>query len=247
VTLAISDVVGDDLAVIGSGPAVVDPSTWDDAMRALDHFVSPDDQPASVRALLERGRSGEVPDTLKRDEAALERADAHVIASASDAIAGAAAHAAELGYRVVVLTERVTGEARAAAGRWLRTALAEHAAGTPLCVISAGETTVRVRGGGKGGRNQEFALALTDLLAVHTTPLAVASAGTDGIDGPTDAAGALLDVTTSARAAQHGLSAATYLDDNNSYFFFHTLGDLISTGPTGTNVGDLQVLVAPGA
>src|SRR5262249_52787549 len=113
----------------------------------------------------------------------------------------------------------------------------------PACIIASGETTVRVAGRGKGGRNQECALAVADLLADVGGPAVLASIGTDGIDGPTDAAGALADSTTRDRARAAGLSPAPYLDDNNAYAFFDALGDLIHTGPTGTNVGDLQVIL----
>lgn len=112
-----------------------------------------------------------------------------------------------------------------------------------MCVISAGETTVTVRGGGKGGRNQEFALGMINTLSALGPRVAAASIGTDGIDGPTDAAGAIVDSTTAARAVLQGLDADRYLADNNAYAFFDQLGDLIRTGPTSTNVGDLQVIL----
>jgi hydroxypyruvate reductase len=115
--------------------------------------------------------------------------------------------------------------------------------GRPACIVSSGETTVRVTGQGRGGRNQEFALASADLLATTGGPAIVASAGTDGIDGPTDAAGAIADSTTIERAAAAGLAPGRFLSDNNAYAFFDALGDLIHTGPTGTNVGDLQVIL----
>lgn len=240
ITLAISDVVGDDLAVIGSGPGIPDPSTWNDAQAAFDRHVAIADQPASVRALLERGLAGALPDTPKPGDAVTARVEARVIAGRFDAMAGARRAAEELGYEVHVIDGAITGEARVAALAWL------HAAsGRRGCVISSGETTVRVTGTGKGGRNQEFALALAEPLAAQGAEVIAGSVGTDGIDGPTDAAGALVDSTTLARAAAFGLSPATYLNDNNAYVFFDTLGDLIRTGPTGTNVGDLQVLLTP--
>jgi hydroxypyruvate reductase len=157
---------------------------------------------------------------------------------------GAAAEAATRGYRAVVLETPVVGEAREAA----RAHVAEIAqlvkrAGRPLCVISSGETTVRVTGAGRGGRNQEFALAVAGLLPSFGL-VAATSAGTDGVDGPTDAAGAIVDSTTSERAERAGLAPpSTYLNDNNSHAFFDRLGDLLNTGPTGTNVGDLQIFL----
>jgi hydroxypyruvate reductase len=120
---------------------------------------------------------------------------------------------------------------------------AAPATSLPLCVISSGETTVRVTGQGRGGRNQEFALAAVDAVSRLPGAAALASVGTDGVDGPTDAAGALVDSSTAARAAAAGLLPARFLADNDAYAFFHALGDLIHTGPTGTNVGDLQVIL----
>ncbi len=244
ITLAVSDVVGDDLAVIGSGPGVPDPSTWADAVGALDRVVPRDQQPEAVRAAMARGLAGEVPDTPKPGDPAMARVEARVIASRLNAIEGARAAAEQLGYRTIAIERPVIGEARAAAAAWLDEIRELVAVSPRLCVVSAGETTVRVTGNGKGGRNQEFALSLARPLAAQGGLVAAASLGTDGIDGPTDAAGAVVDSTTLSRAAQLGLTEPErYLDDNNSYFFFEPLGDLIQTGPTDTNVGDLQVLL----
>jgi hydroxypyruvate reductase len=238
ITLAISDVVGDDLAVIGSGPGIADPSTWRDAQAAVNRHVPLADQPPSVRALIERGVSGALPDTPKPGDSVTSRVQARVIAGRFDAMAGARAEAERLGYRVKVIDGAVTGEARRAALAWLDGVKSDRG-----CVISSGETTVRVTGRGKGGRNQEFALALAAPLAALGGEVAAGSAGTDGIDGPTDAAGAIVDSTTFGRASALSLHPDAYLDDNNAYAFFDALGDLIRTGPTGTNVGDLQVLL----
>jgi hydroxypyruvate reductase len=165
-----------------------------------------------------------------------------LIGTRREAMTGAAAEAAARGYHVVRLDDPVVGEARIAAVAFVRAALATVAGlERPACIVSSGETTVRVTGHGKGGRNQEFALAGADVLAHAGTPAALASVGTDGIDGPTDAAGALADHTTIERAASVGLEPDRFLSDNNSYAFFDALGDLIHTGPTGTNVGDLQI------
>jgi glycerate 2-kinase len=243
VTLAMSDVVGDDLSVIGSGPAVPDPSTWRDAWEALHRYVPGDEQPRPVRTLIAKGMAGEVPETPKAGDLTVARAQAHVIASRMDAMRGVREAAERLGYRVVTMLAPVTGEARSAAAAWLSAVGDAAQGGAPTCIVSSGETTVRVRGGGRGGRNQEFALALADALPALGDSVAVASAGTDGIDGPTTAAGAIVDATTRARASQRGLAPAAYLADNNSHAFFDALGDLIVTGPTGTNVGDLQILL----
>jgi len=157
---------------------------------------------------------------------------------------GAAAEAASRGYHVIRIDDAAVGEARFAAPSYLRAVLARAAdVARPACVISSGETTVRVTSDGMGGRNQEFALACAGILASQGGPAAAASIGTDGIDGPTDAAGALVDSTTLERARAAGLEPDSFLERNDTYHLFETLGDLIHTGPTGTNVGDLQAIL----
>ncbi len=243
-TLAVSDVVGDDLSVIASGPTVPDDSTFADALDVLSRRDI-DSYPESVVRHIRRGVAGEVEESPKSGDARLARAEAYVIGPQRGAIEGAQRAAEQLGYHVHIVPEPITGEARDSARAHL-TAVSRQlsALPRPLCVISSGETTVNVVGRGKGGRNQEFALAMAPWLATLGAPVVAASIGTDGIDGPTDAAGALVDPTTLARAAAAGLPPAqAYLDDNNAYEFFDRLGDLIRTGPTNTNVGDLQVIL----
>ena len=240
VTFAISVVIGDDLSVFGSGPCVPDSSTWADAVAAVERHGGWDGLPGAVRAVLDGGQRGELPDTPKPGDPRLARATAEVIGGRRQAMAGAAAAAAARGYTPIVADAPVTGEARIAAEVWWQTALAAStAAGRPIAVITSGETTVRVRGGGRGGRNQEFALALVDVLAAHEPCTVVASIGTDGID----AAGAIVDTASAARGAAAGLAAGRALDDNDSYPWLAATGDLVRIGPTGTNVGDLQVLL----
>ena len=243
-TLAVSDVVGDDLAVIGSGPAVADPTTWAMALEVLERRGGRRAYPPAVVALIARGAGGELPDTPKPGDPRLSRTTARVIGSAADAIHAGRRTAESLGYDVAVIAEPVAGEARTAAPAYLGRALAiARGMPPPCCILSSGETTVRVTGAGKGGRNQEFALAMAEPMAVAGAVVA-ASAGTDGVDGPTDAAGALVDPTTIARAARLGLPPpADVLAANDSHTYFRTLGDLIVTGPTRTNVGDLQVVL----
>ena len=241
--LAVSDVIDDDLSVVGSGPTVGDPSTYADALAVVDRRGGRGAFPASVVAWLDRGAASLEPPTAGWP--ALRRADTRVIANRSRALDGGRAEAARRGYDVVVETGPVAGEARSAAAAYARR-LSGHAGLWPrrCCLLSGGETTVRVTGGGRGGRNQEFALALAGPLAMERRPIVVVSLGTDGVDGPTDAAGAVVDVTTIARAAQlGGPGPQARLDDNDAYTFFDPLGDLIRTGPTSTNVGDLQVAV----
>jgi len=242
--LAISDVVGDDPSVIGSGPTVADPSTFADALLMIDRFGGRAAFPRTIVQVLSDGASGARPDTPKPGDPRLARAQTRVIGGRHNAMEGAAAEAKKRGYHVVVLEPAIVGDAREAARAYL-----DQLSGRlthldrPACVISSGETTVRVTGSGRGGRNQEFALTSADTLASFKTA-ALASAGTDGIDGPTDAAGAIADSTTLERARLRGLPPpANYLNDNNSFAFFDALDDLIRTGPTGTNVGDLQVFL----
>jgi glycerate 2-kinase len=246
-TLVISDVVGDDPSVIASGPTVGDASRFQDALDVLARFGGESVYPPAIVARLRRGAAqldAAVPETPKPDDPRLSRATTTVVGSRRDAMAGAAAEAALRGYEILRLDDPVVGEARTTAVSHVRAVLSRAAGiGRPACIVSSGETTVHVTGAGKGGRNQEFALVAARLLAELDAPAIVASVGTDGIDGPTDAAGAIADSTTIARANVAGLSPERHLLDNNAYAFFDVLGDLIHTGPTGTNVGDLQIIL----
>ncbi len=259
VTLVISDVVGDDLSVIGSGPTMPDPSTFADALAVLARRDGHAAYPAPVVARLRRGEQGEVPETPKARDPRIARSVARIIGGRMTAVEGAVEAARSRGYDVHVIDRPIVGEARDAARAFaeeVRSAI--PGTNIPACVIGAGETTVHVTGSGVGGRNQEFALAMMaylpgpkgpGLLAGPALPpgpkgpglLAFGSIGTDGIDGPTDAAGAIVDVTTADRAAALGLDPRRFLDNNDSYHFFGALDDLLRTGPTGTNVGDVQV------
>lgn len=243
ITLAISDVVGDDLNAIGSGPGVADATTWSDAAAMLARFGG-DAHLSEVRHLIERGVAGEIPDTPKPGDPSLKRSQAFVIGSRMDAMAGAKQAAFERGYHPIVIAEPVTGEARDVAPRWLaRAREAARTANKPACVISSGETTVRVTGRGRGGRNLEFALAIAEAVS-SATSMAMASVGTDGIDGSSGVAGAVVDSTTIARASALGLDApGKYLAANDSLTFFARLDDAVRLGRTDTNVGDLQVVL----
>ncbi len=243
-TFVLSDVVGDDLSVIASGPTVPDSTTFGDALFVIDRFGGRDAFPAPVIAHLLAGVRGERFESPKPGDPRLARAVTELIGGRHDAMRGAAADAGSRGYVVVMLDEPTVGEARLAGAALARRAIAaRRTAAGPLCVIASGETTVRVTGRGRGGRNQELALAAAEVLAELATPVVAASLGTDGIDGPTDAAGAIVDATTISRAMRAGLSPAAVLHDNNTYALFDVLGDLVRTGPSGTNVGDLQVFL----
>jgi hydroxypyruvate reductase len=176
-----------------------------------------------------------------------QRGDAAVIIGGrGEAMVGAAREAAGRGYHAIKVEEPVVGEARLAGASLVQSAQRARAASDrPCCVIASGETTVTVRGSGRGGRNQELALAVAPLLAAAGRPMLLASVGTDGIDGPTDAAGAIVDSTTVSRVLAAGADPAAALDRNDAYSIFSLLQDLVFTGPTGTNVGDLQVVLVP--
>ncbi len=247
-TLALSDVVGDELSAIGSGPSVPDETTFADALMALDRHGGRDRYPAAVVARLTAGASGAIPETPKAGDPRLSRSVGRVIGGARTAVDGARVAAESLGYVVHVIEEPVRGEARLASRGLLQAAsrVARTRSG-PVCILAAGEMTVRVAGSGRGGRNQECALAMARGLDTLGRAAAAASIGTDGVDGPTDAAGGVVDTTTLGRAEAAGIAPPeSYLEDNDSYVFLNELGDLIRTGPTNTNVGDLQVILMAG-
>jgi glycerate 2-kinase len=247
ITLVLSDVVGNPLDSIGSGPTVADRSTWADAAAVLDRFGLWERVPPSVGRRLRQGLTGRLAETPKPADPVFARTRTVVVGSNLLACEAAAVAAEELGLRSLILSTYVEGEARQV-GRVLASLLREVAASghplpRPCALIAGGETTVTVRGSGRGGRNQE--LCLSAATALHgLQDVLLASVGTDGNDGPTDAAGAIVDGTTLERAATLGLDPARYLADNNSYAFFDRLGDLIRTGPTNTNVNDLILLFA---
>ncbi len=237
--LALSDVPGDRLDLIGSGPFCADPHRYRDALAVLDRLGLGPRVPAAVLEHLRAGARGEHPETLKPGDPALARVHHRVVASLGDALRAAERAAERLGLRVEPWPTRLAGEAREEASRLARAA---REAGPGTCIISGGEPVVTVRGGGRGGRAQELALALA--IELDGIPGVVAlAAGTDGSDGPTDAAGAWADGGSVARGRAAGVDARAALDANDSHGFFAAEGGLLRTGPTGTNVNDL-VLVA---
>jgi hydroxypyruvate reductase len=248
-SLLLSDVVGNPLDVIASGPTAPDESSFEQACAILERFGLWSEQtlPASVRQRLAAGRRGELPDTPKADASLFARVQNLVVASNELAALAAVAEAERRGFRSLLLSTFVEGEAREVAKVLAAIAREVHASGRPLarpcCLVAGGETTVTVRGPGRGGRNQELALAAAQKLAGLPDLLLVALA-TDGNDGPTDAAGALADGSTLARAAQQGLDPQQALAENDSYAFFEALGDLLLSGPTNTNVNDLTFIFA---
>lgn len=244
VCLAISDVVGDDVSVIGSGPTVPDPSTYRDAWNYIERLGVESLLTEAARNYLRAGLGGAIAETPKSGDPRFAQSITRVIGGRFNAMKGAAETARALGYDVIISDEPIVGDARTMGPVVLDRAQKLAAdAKLPVAVIFSGETTVKVVGTGKGGRNQEIALSVANVLAGVRADIAVGSVGTDGIDGPTDAAGAYSDTTTVARARQLSLDADAFLADNNAYAFFQKLDDLIITGPSTTNVGDLQIVL----
>jgi hydroxypyruvate reductase len=241
-TLILSDVIGDDLDVIGSGPTVPDRSTFADARAIFEKYRIWNKLPSAVRVRVSSA-AGETP---KPGDKIFERTRNVIVGSNALAVNAAALEARRLGFHTLVLSTFLEGESREVARVHAAIAKEIQASGRPVhapaCVISGGETTVTVRGPGLGGRNQEFALAAAlDIAGLRDA--VILSGGTDGTDGPTDATGAISDGTTVARAQALGLSAAAFLRNNDSYHFLEATGDLIKTGPTGTNVADIQLIL----
>jgi hydroxypyruvate reductase len=246
VTLVLSDVIGDDLSVIASGPSVPDPSTFAEAWQIVQQFDLADQLPAAVRARLSRGAAGELPDTPKPGDPLFDHVQTVIIGSNAQAAQAAEKTARHLKLNTLLLTTQAQGEAREVAK--VAAAIAREIArynrpvAKPACVIIGGETTVTLKGHGLGGRNQEIALAAA--IAIEGLPnTLIAALGTDGTDGPTDAAGAVATGETIGRGRSIGLDAGAYLAANDAYHFFQPLGDLIVTGPTGTNVNDLLFIL----
>lgn len=245
VTLIVSDVVGDTVEDIASGPTAPDPSRYADCWEIIGRYRLQDSIPAAARAILDRGIRGEIAETVKAGDVVFTKVHNVIIASNRHATEAARLHGESLGYRVTVLSNAIEGESREVAKRQaaafknaFTVSLAE-----PICFISGGETTVTVRGDGVGGRNQEYALAAAIELAGASGVVALC-AGTDGIDGPTDAAGAIVDGATVSRGQLQGYDAAAFLARNDAYHFLQATSDLLITGPTDTNVMDLHLMLA---
>ena len=242
VALILSDVVGNPLDVIASGPTVADSSTFAQAYGLVQRYQLEDELPGSIVQHLRRGAAGEIPDTPKAGDPALDRTQNVIVASNELAAHAAETHARKMGFNTMLLSTFIEGEAREVAKVFAAIAKEIAAYDTPLarpaCLIAGGETTVTLRGQGKGGRNQELALAAA-LRIQGLDNVSIVSLATDGSDGPTDASGALAEGQTVQRAAACGLDAQAHLDRNDAYPFFAALHDLLLTGPTNTNVNDL--------
>jgi hydroxypyruvate reductase len=239
---AISDVPGDDPAVIASGPTVADPTTFADALAVLAQYRI--DPPPAVRTHLEAGARGAIEETPKPGDPRLARVSTQIVATPARALEAAAAIAQRHGYTVRNLGDRIEGEAREVAAEHATMAvkLGAERNGQRIAIISGGETTVTVRGNGRGGRNCEYLLALAVALNGAANIAAVAG-DTDGIDGSEDNAGAIVLPDTLARARAQGLDPAALLAGNDSYRLFAALDDLIVTGPTRTNINDFRAIL----
>ncbi len=246
VALVLSDVLGDRLDAIASGPLTPDPTTYRDAVQVLERYGLWEEVPEAVRRHLERGLAGAVPETPKPGDPVFERVHAVVVSSLAQAAEAAVMQAQALGYHSSILTTYLEGEAREVGRVVAALAMEERRTGRPLplpaCLVLGGETTVTVRGRGKGGRNQELALGAAVALEGIGGVLVVSFA-TDGTDGPTDAAGGVADGTTAARARAMGYDPRRCLAENDAYPCLDAVGDLVRTDPTGTNVNDLVLVL----
>ncbi|HTF94124.1 MAG TPA: glycerate kinase [Verrucomicrobiae bacterium] len=245
-TLAISDVVGDSLEDIGSGPTVADSSTYAQSLEILRRYSLQQEIPAAVLQHLERGIRGEIDETPKPSNVIFQKVQNIIVGTNRQALEAAKLRAESLGYNTLIFSHSVEGESRRVAAehtefvRRIKSNLGPIS--RPACVLLGGETTVTIKGDGVGGRNQEYALAAA-LEIDGIDEVVVLSAGTDGTDGPTDAAGGIVDGLTIHRAKDKGFDAPKYLDRNDSYHLLQATGDLFQTGPTLTNVMDMQVLL----
>jgi glycerate 2-kinase len=244
-TLIVSDVVGDELDAVGSGPTVPDPTSYHDAKKVLDKYALWSRVPVRVRNLIEQGIRGAVAETPKNNKG-FKRVNNVLVGSNRESCLAAARLMKEKGYGAHILSTHVRGEAREV-GRFLGSILADirnnEFFSPPVAFIAGGETTVTVNGKGKGGRNQELALSAAVTIA-GSKNVVVGSIGTDGVDGPTDAAGAICDGTTVPKGWRRGMDPEAFLENNDSYSYLSKLGDLVKTGPTGTNVNDIMIITA---
>jgi glycerate 2-kinase len=246
VNLMLSDVVGDRMDVIASGPFVPDLSTFEEAWEIMGKYGL--SIPAPVRAYVQGGVDGKVPETPKQGDPLFRKVHNFIIGSNILALEAAREAAEAMGYKCLILSSMVEGETREVAK--VHTAVAKEMLQTgrpiapPACIVSGGETTVTIRGKGLGGRNQEFCLAAALELVGAAERVVILSGGTDGNDGPTPAAGAIVDSRTAERGSAFGLQAVDFLNNNDSYHFFEKTGDLLMTGPTKTNVMDVRLVLA---
>ena len=245
IALILSDVIGDRLDVIASGPTAADNTTFPDALNVINKFKLQDKIPVGVMAILNKGREGLIQETPKADNPMFENVKNIIICSNLKALNAAKDKAQLMRFLPEIVSSDISGEARDVGRRLAKKAIKTRKAlgvkRNKICLISGGETTVTVRGNGKGGRNTELALSFAREIE-GVDGITLLSAGTDGTDGPTDAAGAIVNGKTVTRAKKLGLNPEKYLEDNDSYNFFKEIDSLLITGPTGTNVMDIQII-----
>jgi glycerate 2-kinase len=246
-SLILSDVINDRLDVIASGPTAPDRTTYSEAVRVIEKYGLEPETPPNVIDVLKKGVQGRLAETPKEGDPVFRKVDNRIIGSNRDALEAARKRAVALGYEAEIISTELTGEA-VEAGRWLAKKAVEtkeaigKRPGRKICLLSGGETTVTVKGRGKGGRNMELALSFAREVA-DRPGIVLLSAGTDGTDGPTDAAGAIVDGQTMPRAGARGIDPEQYLKNNDSYHFFKKIDELFITGPTQTNVMDIQIML----
>ena len=244
VSFILSDVIGDHLETIASGSTAPDETTYKHALTVLKKFNLFKKVPPSVLELLRKGEKGIIPETLKKDNPVFKKVTNIIVGNNKKALQAIKHQAVKLGFNAQIISTELNGEARKVAKSLATRALKakKTSVNLPVCLISGGETTVTVKGSGMGGRNTELALAFA-LEIAGTKGITLLSAGSDGTDGPTDAAGAIVNTDTIYKAKDLGINPRTYLENNDSYSFFKKTGELFITGPTGTNVMDIQIIL----
>jgi glycerate 2-kinase len=244
-SLILSDVIGDRLDIIASGPTSPDKNTYRDAFSVIEKYGITDTAPYPIIKTIQNGMKGLLPETPKEGNMIFENVENLIIGSNKKALEAAREKAEEPGFDTIIISSDITGEAKEV-GKWLAKKAIEvknkKSSGHSVCLISGGETTVTVKGNGLGGRNMELALSFAmEIKGING--IILLSAGTDGTDGPTDAAGAIVDGKTVLKAKNLGINPEAYLMNNDSYNFFKKIDELFITGPTGTNVMDIQIIV----
>ena len=241
ISLVISDIVGDPLDFIASGPTYPDSTTYKDAKYILEKYDIWDKIPGSIKEIITKGINGKISETPDEKDPIFENVENLIVANNTLACKSAIEKAEDLGYKTMLLTTRLEGEARDVATFLVDKTINYENSSEKMIFVSGGETTVTLKGNGKGGRNQE--MVLSSIEKISDKNILFCSFATDGIDGDSDAAGAIADTYSFRRAEKSSIDPDLFLDDNNSYEFFNTLNDLLLTGPTGTNVMDLQIIV----
>jgi glycerate-2-kinase len=245
--LILSDVIGDSLDTIASGPTVADSTTFSNARHILEKYSLWTNAPDSIKKVIADGEAGVIGETPKPGDSIFERVTNVIVGNNRTACLAACQHLQKEGIKTLLLTAMLEGEAKCVGANIAAVAnevlISGNPVPKPVALVTGGETTVKVTGDGVGGRNQELALAAALKLRRNEGVVVIASVGTDGVDGPTDAAGAIVDNNAYAEAASLGLKPEQYLAQNDSYTYFSKTGSLIFTGQTGTNINDIVLII----